>query len=195
MRKDKVFLILTAGILLSFFAGIWYGQQQVVCDVCPPEDLDFSLFWEAWHKIEERYVKPENIDTQQLLYGAIAGMVSSIDDPYTVFLDPERSEMFLDDTSGEFEGVGMEVGIRNGHLEVIAPLEGTPAQKAGLRAKDIIIKVEDTFTADISLDEAVKLIRGPRGTEVNLTIFRESWGESREVSIVRDVIEIPSLDW
>ena len=180
---------------ISFSAGFFVGKIQVVCPVCPPEEVDFSLFWEAWQKIQEKFVDKEKFDLQKMIYGAISGMVKSLEDPYTIFLSPEETKRFEEDVKGRFEGVGMEIGIRKGQLQVIAPLEGTPAQKAGLRAGDKIIKIDDTLTADLTIDEAVSLIRGPKGTEVNLTIFREEWGKTKEFKIIRAVIEIPSLKW
>lgn len=182
-------------MLASFGLGILFGKSSVVCQVCPPEDIDFSLFWEAWRTLEDKFVEPERFDIQEMIYGAISGMVKALEDPYTTFLDPEKSKIFSEDISGEFEGVGMEIGIRKGELRVIAPLEGTPAQKAGLRAGDKIIEIDGEPSLDISIEEAVSLIRGPKGTEVTLTIFREDWGESREIKITRAVIEIPSLKW
>ena len=130
---------------------------------------------------------------QEMIYGAISGMLKVLNDPYTVFLRPEDTKKFLEDVKGTFEGVGMEIGIRDEQLQVIAPLEGTPAQKAGLRPGDKIFKVDGKSTTDITIDEVVKLIRGPKGTEVVLTIFREGWQEAEDVKIVRGVIDIPSL--
>ena len=193
IRLTLIFLI--GAMLVNFGLGIWFGKSQVICSVCPPEDLDFSLFWESWRVLQEKYVESEKFSTQEMIYGAISGMVKSLEDPYTLFLSPEQSKRFSENISGEFEGVGMEIGIRKGELQVIAPLEGTPAQKAGLRAGDKIIKIDDTPTSDIIIEEAVDLIRGPKGTEVTLTIFRKDWGESREIKVKRAVIEIPSLKW
>jgi len=193
--KDVFFLFIVAAILLSFWFGSLFGRNQVVCPVCPPEDLDFSLFWEAWRTIENKYVDFEELDEKEMTYGAIRGLVDALDDPHSMFLDPEESKVFSDDISGEFEGVGMEIGIRDKQLQVVAPLEGTPAQRAGLRAGDEIKKIDGESTIDITIEEAVRLIRGPKGTEVNLTIFRKEWGEERDVAIRRDVIEIPSLKW
>lgn len=196
--KDKgkfslFFLVIV--VLGAFLLGFWTGEKQVVCDVCPPTDINFSLFWEAYNKIQEKFVDKEKIDIQKIIYGAISGMVNSLDDPYTVFFPPEETKKFKEDITGVFEGVGMEIGIRKGQLQVVSPLEGTPAQKVGLRAGDKIIKVNDTLAAELTLDEVVSLIRGPRGTEVVLTIFREGWDETKEFRIVRGVIEVPSLKW
>jgi len=157
------------------------------------ENIDFSLFWQAWQTIEEKFNGP--IDHQEMVYGAIKGMVESLGDPYTVFFDPEEAKIFEEDVEGVFEGVGIEIGIRDDQLTVIAPLEGTPGQRAGLRSGDKIIKINDISTTDLTADEALKIIRGPKGTEVSLTIYRDEWQETKEIKIVRDVIEIPSLKW
>lgn len=197
VRKKIIFVFLVILILFSFGLGFFFGKLQALPapGVGQPEKVDFSLFWDVWRILQEKYVNPEKLDPQQMVYGAISGMVKSLKDPYTVFLPPEETKIFKEDISGEFEGVGMEIGIRNGQLTVIAPLEGTPAQKAGLRAGDKILKVDDTYTKDITIDEAVKLIRGPKGTEVTLTILRKNWEKPKEIRIVRAVIEIPSLKW
>jgi len=192
-KYNLIFLVLV--IFLSFGIGVWFGRIQIICDVCPPEDINFSLFWESYNKIKEKFVDNNRIDTQEIIYGAISGMVKSLDDPYTVFFPPKDTKRFIEDVKGVFEGVGMEIGIRKGQLQVIAPLEGTPAQKAGLLAGDKILKVDDESTAEITIEEAVDLIRGPRGTDVVLTVYREDWQESKEITITRGVIEVPSLRW
>ena len=188
-----VFLVFV--ILAGFGLGVWFGKTQVVCEICPPEEINFSLFWEAYHKLQEKFVDKEKLDVQTMIYGAISGMVKSLEDPYTVFLKPEETKRFIEDVKGTFEGVGMEIGIRKGQLQVIAPLEGTPAQRAGLRAGDKILEINGTSTVDMIVEEAVNLIRGPKGTEVTLTILRGEWEKSKEIKIVREVIEVPSLKW
>lgn len=196
IKRSLLLLILFSVLAIgSFGTGVFVGKNQVVCEVCPPQDLDFSLFWEAYHKLKERFVEPEKIKEEDVVFGAISGMVESIGDPYTVFFDPEDTKKFLEDITGRFEGVGMEIGIRNNGLQVIAPLEGTPAQKAGLRAGDRIIKVDGKLTTELTLEEAVTLIRGEKGTKVVLTIFRETWDAPKDIEIERAVIEVPSLKW
>jgi len=185
----SIFLVLV--ILASFGLGTYFGKSQ--CKICPPEEIDFSLFWEVYHRLQEKFVDKGKFDIQKMIYGAISGMVKSLGDPYTVFFPPEETKRFEEDVKGVFEGVGMEIGIKKGQLQVIAPLEGTPAQKAGLRSGDKILKINDTETSDLTIDEAVDLIRGPKGTEVTLTIFREEWKKTKEIKLMRDVIEVPSL--
>ena len=192
MAKQILFIVLVAVI---FGVGFFVGKAQVVCSICPPEEVDFSLFWEAWHQIQEGFAFPERLDEQVMIHGAISGMISSLEDPHTVFFTPENAQKFLADIRGQFEGVGMEIGQKQGELQVIAPLEDTPAQKAGLRSGDKIIKIDDTFTADLTIEEAVTLIRGPKGSEVILTIMRGGWESSKEITITRAVINVPSLKW
>jgi carboxyl-terminal processing protease len=192
-KQNLIFPFLIIVILFVFSLGFWFGRSQVVCPVCPPEDVDFSLLWEAWRTIEEKYVDKEKIDVQEMIYGAVAGMIKALDDPYTVFLKPDNSKRFIEDVKGTFEGVGMEISIRNNQLQVIAPLEGTPAQRAGLRSGDKIIKIDGESTVDMTIDQAVNLIRGTKGTKVVLTVFREEWSETKEIEIIRDSIDIPSL--
>ena len=203
-KRGIVIFSLLVIISVVFGAGFYFGQAQqpalppegiINADLGKPQGLDFSLFWEAWKVLEENFVDQSKLDYQKMLYGAVSGMVSSLKDPYTVYMPPEDAKVFKEDVSGEFQGVGMEIGIRNSELTVIAPLEGTPAQRAGLRAGDKIVKIDDIYTTDLTSDEAVKLIRGEKGTKVVLTIFREGWTQSKEFEIIREVIEVPSLKW
>jgi carboxyl-terminal processing protease len=154
-----------------------------------PQDIDFSLFWDVWNKIEEKYAG--KIDKWKMFYGAISGMVEGLSDPYTSFLDPEQSKKFLEEIEGEFEGVGIELANKNNKLTVVSPLEDSPAQAAGIRAGDVIDKINGKETASMSLDEAVEAIRGQRGTEVVLTISRD--GKSLEFKLKRTLIKIKSV--
>ncbi|OGZ35875.1 MAG: hypothetical protein A3A94_01270 [Candidatus Portnoybacteria bacterium RIFCSPLOWO2_01_FULL_43_11] len=160
-----------------------------------PAGVDFSLFWDTWAIIQKKYVDRDELNPQQMVYGAIAGLVKSLDDPYSIFMEPEESKQFLDEISGSFGGIGAEVGMRKGILTIIAPLEDSPAQKAGLKAGDKVLKVDETITSDLNLDEAVRLIRGEKGTEVVLLISREEWNQAKEIKVIRDLIKIPILKW
>lgn len=190
---------LVAALLVSFGLGFYLGEvegiSQGIKRISPSSDFDLSLFWETYNVLKEKFFQPQKLESQTILYGAISGMVNSLGDPYTTFLSPEDTKKFIQDVAGVFEGVGMEIGISKEQLQVIAPLEGSPAQRAGLRAGDRIIKIGDVFTQDMTLDKAVSLIRGPKGSEVALTIFREGWEGSKEFKITREVIEVPSLKW
>ncbi len=203
--KNIVIAVLLVGIILSFAGGFYVGQLH---GYVPPikgvenldagqlEGVDFSLFWDAWRVIQEEYAGPGPLDFQAMVHGAIKGMVNSLGDPYTTFMTAEDAKIFLEDISGSFSGVGMEIGIRDEKLRIIAPLEGTPAARAGLRPGDHIVQInKDTFTQDLTTDEAIALIRGPEGTKVTLSILREGWDETRDFEIERAVITIPSLAW
>lgn len=203
-QKNTVFIVVLVGLVISFGSGFTMGKGQSTpvyldgvsgIDLGKPEGVDFSIFWDAWHVVQEKFATKESLNSQNMVYGAISGMLESLEDPYTVFMNPEDSKKFFDDLGGSFEGVGMEIGIRNKALQVIAPLEGTPAQRAGIRAGDRIVKIGDTVTEGMSVEKAVSLIRGPKGTSIILTVFREGWEETKEFTIVRDVIIIPSLEW
>ncbi|MBI2452744.1 MAG: S41 family peptidase [Parcubacteria group bacterium] len=195
------FVVLVLG---AYGSGFYIGKNQAQLipiegvtnlEIGKPGDVDFSLFWDSWRQIQEKYAKSSSINPQDLVYGAIRGMVASLQDPYTVFMDPKEAKTFLDDISGSFEGVGMEIGIKKGILTVIAPLEGTPAQKAGIRAGDMILKIGDKNTDGLNTEEAVMLIRGPRGSIVKLSVMRTSWEKPMDIEITRAVIEVPSLKW
>lgn len=158
------------------------------------EQADFSIFWDAWKIIEDKYTI-EELDYQKMVYGAVAGMADSLDDPYTIFLTPEENKMFEQDMSGKFSGIGAEIGIRDKFLTVIAPLKNSPAEKFGLLPGDKILKVDGEDIIDISIDEAVTMIRGERGTEVVLTISREGVDELKEIAVVRDIIIVGTVEW
>ncbi len=192
-KQSIAFLFVLVAILVSFGLGIYWGRSQIKCEVCQPSEVNFSLFWEAWGLIKDNFVGRANLDVQKMIYGAISGMVSSLDDPYTVFFTPQDTKRFIEDVQGNFQGVGMQIDVKNGQLQVVAPLEDTPAQKAGILAGDKILKINGTTTVGMTAEEAVNLIRGPKGTSVTLTLMRDSWEESKDVTIVRSIINIASL--
>lgn len=205
MFKKRIFAKIIIPILLvvSFGFGYFFAKstQPSLFDVegvynkefNKPTEIDFSIFWDTWKLLEEKYVDRGKINYQNMIYGAVEGMVKSLNDPYTVFLSPQESKKFLEDVSGEFEGIGIEIGMKKGVLTVIAPLEDTPAQQAGIEAGDKILKINDTMAADLTLDGAINLIRGPKGEKVTLTIIRDGFDEAKEFSIIRDVIKIPII--
>jgi len=155
-------------------------------------DVNFRQFWQVWNYVRDNYVDSDVPETK-LFYGALAGMVGSLGDPYSVFLNPEISERFDAELSGSFEGIGAEIGIKKDRLTIIAPLSDTPADRAGLRPGDKVLAIDGYDTRGISLDYAVSLIRGEKGTEVVLAVLSNGDEEARDVSIVRDKIEIDSV--
>ncbi|MBU2219455.1 S41 family peptidase [Patescibacteria group bacterium] len=205
MLKKIIYVVVAIALLAGVFAGgafFGYFQRPAVEKVAGlfnketpmPANVDFSPFWVAWNEINSKYVSKDNLDDQKRIWGAVQGMVESLGDPYTVFFPPQESKMFQENISGDFEGVGMEIAVRKGVLMVVSPLKGTPAEKAGIKAGDKILKIDDTTTADITADQAAQLIRGQRGTQVKLTILRDDQDKSMEIIITRDVIKIPVLD-
>ncbi len=203
----KLLLIAVSSVVItgSFFAGVFTGieKQQHTASVKKlpinietgkPENVDFSTFWNVWDKINEKYVSTNGPTDQKKVYGAISGLVNSLDDPYSVFFPPREAEYFESEIRGNFEGVGMEIGVRDKILTVIAPLKGTPAQRAGVLAGDKVIKIDETPTPGLTIDESVDLIRGERGTPVLLTIIREGNDEAIEIEVIRDTIDIPTIE-
>ena len=205
--KYKSFIpVIIVALALGFFAGVQFQKTRepfgglrdlINRDIGQPEAVDFSLFWDAWNLLHEKYVDRSELDTQKMVFGAIEGMVKSIGDPFTVFLEAEESKRLQEDIRGEFAGVGIEIGLREEILTVIAPLDGTPADEAGIIAGDKITAIDGQSTAGITLEEAVAKIRGRRGTKVVLTILRKTDGEeeTRDFEITRDRIKIPTAKW
>jgi len=198
MSKTSKILTIILIIVLSFSIGFFAKTSideylNTLYPISQPE-LSFNLLNEVYQNIQNYFFEPDKIDKDKLIYGAAAGMVESLGDPYTTFFTPEEAKKFEEDMSGTFEGVGLQVGEKNGEITVIAPLKNTPAQKAGILAGDKIVKINGKSTEDMVLEEAVNLIRGERGTKVILSILREGWDQSKDFEIVRDVIEVPNLE-
>ncbi|MFA5931852.1 MAG: S41 family peptidase [Candidatus Paceibacterota bacterium] len=155
---------------------------------------DFAPFWKVWNTINEKYPSANKITDQNRVYGAISGLAGSLNDPYSVFFAPDEAKSFEDEIAGNFDGIGMEVGMKDKVLTVIAPLKNTPAYRADIKSGDKILKIDKKITTGLSIEEAIKLIRGPKGTPVTLTIFREGLHQPKDITIVRDTIDIPTLD-
>src|SRR3989344_3866265 len=197
-------------VILSFGSGYYAGEErgaqraigsgQVLGKETEPppdylkSDVDFNLFWQVWKTLQDQYVDSPIAETK-LFYGALAGLVAGVGDPYTVFLDPKTAADFNQELAGSFEGIGAEIGLRDSQIVIIAPLPGTPAEKAGLKPKDRIIVINGRDTSGMTLESAVAAIRGKRGTEVTLKIIREEISEPFEVKIVRDKISIKSVEF
>ncbi|MBI2065773.1 MAG: S41 family peptidase [Candidatus Zambryskibacteria bacterium] len=207
LRKRAALLILGVFIAVgSFTIGFNSGEQSLSTTVAGVDNIadeervnvDFEPFWKAWNLINEKYVPAsttaKSVSDQEKVWGAIQGLAKSLDDPYTVFFPPVESKLFESDIRGNFEGVGMEVVAQDGAITIIAPLKDSPASKAGIVAGDRVIKIDNKETSGLSTEDAVQLIRGPRGTQVLLTIFREGRNEPFEIAIIRDIIDIPTID-
>ncbi|EKE25004.1 MAG: carboxyl-terminal protease [uncultured bacterium] len=155
--------------------------------------IDFSLFWNVWSLLQQKFVDTDKLDARKLLYGSIKGMLAATGDPYTDFFDPTENKKFGEDISGSFEGIGAELGIKNGILTIVAPLQDSPSEKAGLRSGDKIIKIDGKDAADMRIEEAVDHIRGAKGSKVVLTIFHEGEQDTKEVTVIRDTISVKSV--
>lgn len=167
------------------------------------DKADLTMFWKVWGLLEDKYLDPKVFDYKKMVYGAIEGMTQALGDPYTSFFPPTENTRSKEDLSGEFSGVGIQLGFVDKTLAVMSPLPDNPAIKAGIRAGDLIVHIKDEMkkvdrdTNGISLPEAVDLIRGKSGTEVKLTIYRDSMKEPKEYTLTRQTIMVPSvsLEW
>jgi carboxyl-terminal processing protease len=157
---------------------------------------DFDQFWKVWNILNEKYVPTKHaaVSNQEKVWGAIAGLTNSLGDPYTYFMPPQEKSLFEQDVQGSFGGVGMQIGAKDGLLTVIAPLKGSPAERAGIKKGDRILKIDNATTSEMTIDKALYLIRGPIGKSVRLTLFRTENKEPFDVSVVREVIQIPTID-
>jgi len=206
MRKIKslqlVVLIIISG-LVGYYFGInhvkisWKNYKpsaSVVNREAPPSlNVDFSTFWNVWGKLETNYYDKTKLDPQKMLNGAIEGLASSLGDPYTMYLPLQQNTNFKDGLAGQFSGIGAELGTKDKQIIVIAPLEGSPALKAGIKPGDVILKVDGETTNNWALPFAVSKIRGPKGTSVTLSILHKDSEKPQDVKIVRDTITVKSV--
>ena len=187
----------------TFFSGLHIGDTRLDANLFSflsretqaDDSIDLTEFWKVWNLLDEKFVVGSTTDAlsdQDKVRGAIEGLVKVYGDPYTVYMPPQKAAMFEEDISGNFSGVGMEVGIREDMVTVITPLPGSPAEKAGLIAGDTVVRINEESTEGMSIDEAVRLIRGEQGTEVKFTIFRKGAEEFQDITVVRDTIMIPT---
>ncbi len=198
-------VIVAAG---GFFGGFYFGVWQTIQDeydvpifsiadeasqYLAEDTVDTALFWKIWQEVTETHIAPAG--EQTAFYGALKGMVDSLDDPYSVFWNPSETEDFTQELQGSFEGIGAEIGIKEETLTVIAPLPGSPAEKAGLRSQDAILAIDGADTRGMTLEQAIQHIRGEEGTEVVLTIRSQGEEQTSDISITRGVIELESITW
>jgi carboxyl-terminal processing protease len=203
-RVQKIIIACAVMLILvstSFYLGVHIGKDanSFSASAATPSDsslqADLSVFWEAVGLIKEKYFDAANLKDQNLLYGAIDGVVKSLDDPYSDFFNPGDAKKFYEDLNGSFGGIGAELGMKEKEIVIIAPLKNNPAEAAGLQAGDKILKVDDKIIINMSVEDAVKIIRGEPGTEVRLLISRTGWKEAKEFKIKRKIVVVPTLDW
>ncbi len=163
----------------------------------PQREVDISLLWDVWEKLNDFYIEPQKLQVTPLVYGAAEGLTRAIGDPYTVFMTPKESEEFRDGLAGNLEGIGAELTIRDGLIIIVSPLKGSPAERAGLLPKDVILDVDGQSTDGWSLAQVVSRIRGPKGTSVRIRVGREgatTSASSLEFTIIREAIHVPSVE-
>lgn len=192
-------------MILSASAGYnfshWQNRQKAnfsqpgPINVSTTKNVDFSLFWSVWEKLEKNYINKKDLNPQKMVWGAISGMVASLDDPYTVFLTPDQQKEAKEDLGGQFDGIGAQLGIKDKKIIVIAPLKDTPAEAAGVKPADWIIEVDGKQTMNWTLPETVSKIRGQKGTKVKLTILHEKETKPVELEIIRNTILVKSVEW
>lgn len=195
-KLQKIILFLAV-----FFLGVFAGQNSEFRKPLPliggekgtSEKTDLSLFWRVWDTLEEKYLDKNKLNRDKMVNGAIGGLVSSLGDPYTVYLSPEANKSFKDNLSGKYSGVGIQLGYRSGKMVVIAPLDETPASREGVEPNDQILKIDDKDTQDLTLPQAVSLIRGEKGTKIKLTLLHEGQEKPYEVNLTREEITIKSV--
>lgn len=190
-----------------FVLGIWIGRNVdipffpesnspkygVLNRLSSKDNIDFATFWEAWDELNATYLNKKDLTGEELLQGAINGMISAAGDPYTSYFDPESNTSFNNELSGTFEGVGMELGIRDGNLVVIAPLDDSPAQKAGILAGDRIVEIDGKDATKYNIGDAVSKIRGKANTKIKVTLTREGRDKPFELELTRATISVKSI--
>lgn len=208
MSFSKIRLLIFVVALSILIGGIGYNlgerkttitlspDKRVILNQIPPPsaNIDFSEFWDVWGRLFRSYIDRATMDPQKMVWGAIGGMVNSLGDPYTTYLPPSENKDFKDQLGGSFEGIGAELGLKDNHIIVIAPLKGNPAEKAGIRAGDYILKVDGADTSNWTVAQAVDKIKGPKGTTVKLSILHTTDTNPVDISIVRSTIVVPSVD-
>ncbi len=209
MLKNNTFVSIVV-LALIFILGFAFGRSgkadawyNLPYSGSAPKGVDISPVWKVWHVIDDKFVptKPASStvafgtkdSTQERIWGMASGLAASLQDPYTVFLPPRENKLFTQDIHGEFEGVGMEIAIKDGTLTVVSPLKGTPAYKAGIKAGDKILEIDGQSTKDMDIQSAVAKIRGKKGTKVTFTVYREGESDTLHISVVRDKIKIPTI--
>lgn len=201
MNKGTNKPLIAVGILGVFAVGLIVGQSDFFAaadsrldDLNTVSKDQFAPFWKAWIILNQKFVTAASTTPQDKIWSSIQGLASSYKDPYTVFFPPEESKMFQEDIAGNFEGVGMEIGIKNKQLQVVSPLKNSPAYRAGVKPGDLILKIDGRDSALMSVDQAVKLIRGRKGTVVKILFVPANNSKPVEKSIIRDLIDIPTIE-
>lgn len=201
--KILIMVMLSVALVSAAFLGgfatsriVLSGNQAVTGQSNDGSPVEFRasmpVFWEAWNIVKNNFYK-QPIDETELSYGAVGGMVDSLGDPHTQFVQPEGAKLINSDLEGTFEGIGATVEMRNGRLTIVSPIKGTPADRAGLKANDVILQVDDTQIVNMTVEDAIKIIRGPKGSTVRLKVQRGSQ-PAFDISLQRDTIQVPVVE-
>lgn len=192
-NKERYIWITILVVVISVFSMLYLANPAQSENENSSSYLYGRIFEETYKLIRNNYVDPQKADVKTLYFGAIDGLMRSLEDEHTSFLPPKVWKELREGLDGQFEGLGIHIGLKDHLLTVISPIEGSPAFKAGLRPNDIIYKIEGKITKGITLVEAVNKLRGPRGSKVTVTIVRSGETQPFDVTITRDVIKVPSV--
>lgn len=207
MKQLRNIIVILSLLVISFGGGYNLGKNSGYAggtlsfpsfsNTRPPasQNLDFSLFWDVLRRLETYFIDKKAIGGQKILYGAISGMVQSLGDPYTVFLPPDQNKDTKDSLGGHFEGIGAQLGVKDKKIIIVAPLKGTPADLAGLKAGDWIIKVDGKDTLNWTLPQTVAAIRGPKDSKVTISVIHKDADKPVDVRVTRETINVPSVEW
>lgn len=195
--------MITPVLVLAFMFGMgggFVGARQLTpvteCPEAPEVCKEFGTFWEVWDLASRNFVAPDEIVPKDMIEGAVSGMLDSLGDQgHTRFLSAEDAERWSESITGSFEGIGAYIDVRDGQTVIVAPIEGSPAEAAGIQAGDIILKVDGQDTTGWTVEELASHVRGPRGTSVTLTILHTDEMAPVEIKVRRDKVEIPSVSW
>lgn len=192
MEKERSSITWVSGLVVAgaLVLGLLVGKGVEKTGHASESYEELKIFAEVLTQVKKHYV--EEVQTDDLVHGAVRGMLKTLD-PHSAYMTPEMYKEMRVETKGEFEGLGIQIGIKDHYVTVIAPIEGTPAHAAGIQAGDVILKVDETPTKDLTLMEAVQRMRGPKGTSVTLTVRREGAPEKLSFTLVRDTIKIRSV--
>lgn len=207
MQKRTALIVVPVIVVFSFLIGLQAGRSTATGSVDVPnpgltsfvaanmnqERADMSLFWDVWDRVKNQYVDVSMVDPQKMIYGAIKGMVASLDDPYTVFMNPDESKEFRNNLTGKLDGIGAQLTVKDGALTMMSILRDSPAEKNGLKSGDVILKIDSFIASDMTIYEAISKIHGARGTPVKLLIYRKAKADPFEVTIIRDEIRLDSI--
>lgn len=207
MQKRTTLIVVPVIVVFSFLIGLQAGRSTATGLMDEPnpgltsfvaanmnqERADMSLFWDVWDRVKNQYVDVSMVNPEKMIYGAIKGMVASLDDPYTVFMDPAESKEFKNNLTGKLDGIGAQLTVKDGALTMMSILRDSPAEKNGLKSGDVILKIDNLIASDMTIYEAISKIHGARGTPVKLLLYRKAKADPFEVTIIRDEIRLDSI--